>query len=121
MVKRNLIIFLFPALMVLAGCATVPKCPSVMALPGPEKSFEQFQADDAICRQWAAQQIGLSPQETINQNTASTSSSRLCAADVFSAIPGYAASGAIAVLIGRLHGDFYEANMASIIVLVPKA
>ncbi len=70
MMKRNLIIFLFVVLPVLGGCATIPKGPSVMALPGEGKSFEQFQADDAICRQWAAQQIGLSPQETANQNTA---------------------------------------------------
>jgi hypothetical protein len=70
MMKRNLIIFLFLALLVLAGCATVPRGPSVMALPGSGKTFEQFQADDAICRQWAAKQIGLSPQETISQNTA---------------------------------------------------
>jgi hypothetical protein len=41
-----------------------------MVLPPPNKPFEQFQAEDALCRQWAAQQIGLSPQETVNQNTA---------------------------------------------------
>lgn len=70
MMKRNLIIFLFLALLVLAGCATIPRGPSVMALPGAGKTFEQFQADDVICRQWAAKQIGLSPQETISQNTA---------------------------------------------------
>lgn len=70
MIKRNLIIFIFVVLLVLGGCATVPKGPSVMALPGPGKSFDQFQADDAICRQWAAQKIGLSPQETVTQNTA---------------------------------------------------
>jgi hypothetical protein len=73
MVKRNIIntiIFLSLALLMAAGCATVPRGPSVLALPGSGKTFEEFQADDAICRQWAAQQIGLSPQETVNQNTA---------------------------------------------------
>lgn len=52
------------------GCATIPTGPSVMALPGSGKSFEQFQADDAVCKQWAAQQIGQSPQTTANQNVA---------------------------------------------------
>ena len=66
----NIIVFLSLALVMVAGCATVPRGPSVMALPGAGKTFEQFQADDAICRQWAAQQIGLSPQETISKNTA---------------------------------------------------
>jgi outer membrane lipoprotein SlyB len=58
------------ALVVFSGCATLPTGPSVQVLPGPGKTFEQFQADDAACRQWAGQQIGISPQETVNQNTA---------------------------------------------------
>lgn len=45
----------------LAGCATVPSGPSVMVLPGTGKSFELFQADDGVCRQWAAQQVGITP------------------------------------------------------------
>ncbi len=42
--------------LLLAACATAPTGPSVMVLPGSEKPFEQFQADDTICRQWAARQ-----------------------------------------------------------------
>src|SRR3972149_2511234 len=45
----------------LTACATVPTGPSVMVLPGSGKNFEQFQADDAVCRQWAAQQTGTTP------------------------------------------------------------
>jgi hypothetical protein len=55
----------------LSGCATVPTGPTVMVLPGSGKTFQQFQAEDALCRQWARHQIGLSPQETVNQSTAS--------------------------------------------------
>ena len=72
MMKRRLNIFPFLTLLVIltiSGCATVPTGPSVSVMPGTGKSFEQFQADDAICRQWAAQQIGQSTQQTINQNT----------------------------------------------------
>jgi len=96
MVKRNLIIFiifLFSVLLALAGCATVPKGPSVLALPGSGKTFEQFQADDAICRQWAAQQIGLSPQETINQNTAT------------GAVAGTIIGAGLGAAIGSVSGD----------------
>ncbi len=63
----------FSSIMVLlavGGCATVPTGPSVMVLPTPGKPFEVFQAEEATCRQWAGQQIGLSPQETVNQNVA---------------------------------------------------
>lgn len=96
MVKRNIInifIFLSLALLTVAGCATVPKGPSVMALPGSGKTFEQFQADDAICRQWAAQQIGLSPQETINQNTAT------------GAVAGTIIGAGLGAAIGSTSGD----------------
>jgi hypothetical protein len=58
---------LFLAMVALSACATIPTGPSVLVLPGPGKPFEVFQADDAVCRQWAAQQIGMSPSETTNQ------------------------------------------------------
>jgi outer membrane lipoprotein SlyB len=58
------------ALLALCGCATLPTGPSVRVMPGQGKTFEQFQADDAVCRQWAGQQVGISPQEAANQNTA---------------------------------------------------
>lgn len=67
-IVRRFISFL--ALLALGGCATIPTGPSVRVLPGPGKTIEQFQVEDEICRQWAGQQIGISPQETVNQNAA---------------------------------------------------
>lgn len=58
------------ALAAVTGCVYVPTGPSVMVLPGSGKSFEQFQVDDAVCRRWAGSQIGLSTQDTVNQNVA---------------------------------------------------
>jgi hypothetical protein len=49
--------------LLLTACATVPTGPSVMVLPGNGKHFEQFQADDALCRQWALQQTGATPNQ----------------------------------------------------------
>jgi hypothetical protein len=66
--KRNLISL---AAVVLGGCVTAPTGPSVLVLPAPGKTFERFQTDDMICRQWAAQQSGSSAQEMANRNTAS--------------------------------------------------
>ena len=51
------------AALLLTACATVPTGPSVMVLPGNGKDFEQFQTDDAVCRQWALQQTGATPNE----------------------------------------------------------
>jgi hypothetical protein len=50
----------------LSGCATMPIVPNVMALPGVEKSLEQFHAEDSFCRQWAAQRA----QETVDSASA---------------------------------------------------
>jgi len=56
--------------LLLTGCATIPGGPSVMVLPGAGKSFEQFQAEDFVCRQWAAQQIGITPGQVSAGGTA---------------------------------------------------
>jgi OmpA family protein len=45
----------------LGGCATVPSGPSVMVLPGTGKTFEQFQADDVVCRQFASRSVETTP------------------------------------------------------------
>ena len=50
------------AALVVAACASIPTGPNVLVLPGNGKSFEQFQTDDAVCRQWSAQQTGTSVQ-----------------------------------------------------------
>jgi outer membrane biogenesis lipoprotein LolB len=47
--------------LLLTACATVPTGPSVLVLPGTGKNFEQFQVDDDMCRQWALQQTGMTP------------------------------------------------------------
>lgn len=51
-----------PVVLALAGlvgaCAYMPTGPSVMALPGTGKSFDQFRADDGNCRQYAFEQSG---------------------------------------------------------------
>jgi hypothetical protein len=68
--RRRWILLLGGAVVVLGGCATLPTGPSVMVLPAPGKPFEQFQAEDATCRQWAAQQFGAPPGTPATQNTA---------------------------------------------------
>jgi hypothetical protein len=78
----------------LSGCATIPSGPSVAVMPGAGKSFEAFQTDDAVCRQWAHQQMGgMAPDETFNQNTTS------------GAILGAIIGGGLGVAIGAAAGD----------------
>ena len=56
--------------LLVAACTTVPSGPSVMVLPGTGKSFDQFQVDDVVCRQWAAQQTGITPGQSSVGSTA---------------------------------------------------
>jgi hypothetical protein len=47
------------AVLLLGACASVPPSgPSVLVLPGSNKSFEQFRADEQDCRQYASAQLG---------------------------------------------------------------
>ncbi len=43
---------------ILAACTTIPTGPSVLVLPGTNKTFDQFRADDLQCRHFALEQIG---------------------------------------------------------------
>ena len=81
------------AVLALTGCATLPTGPSVRVLPGQGKTFEEFQADDAVCRQWAGQSIGTSPQEKVNQSTAT------------GAVVGTAIGAGAGALIGAAAGN----------------
>jgi hypothetical protein len=92
MKKHIGIIFSSLAVLALSGCATFPEGPSVRVLPGQGKSFEQFQEDDAACRQWAGQSIGVSPQETVNRDAAT------------GAIVGTAVGAGVGALLGAATG-----------------
>ena len=58
MPKSRKNIFLLSILILISGCTTMPSGPSVMAMPGTGKSFEEFRGDDAYCKQYAYEQIG---------------------------------------------------------------
>src|SRR5262245_18798106 len=75
------------------GCVTVPAGPSVMVLPGSGKLFEQFQADDALCRQWAYQQCGITPGDAAVQS------------GVTSAVLGTAIGAGLGAAIGAAAGN----------------
>lgn len=78
----------------LAGCASVPNGPDVMALPGSGMSFDQFRADDYDCQGYARQATGLPP----TQQAASDSA-------VNSAAIGTMVGAAAGALIGAASGN----------------
>src|SRR6266436_2813618 len=89
------------AVLLLSACATIPTGPTVMVLPGNGKSFEQFQGDDVICRQWALQQTGTT---TGSASTDSAVSGAALGAAAGSPATGAAAGAGIGLLGGTAVG-----------------
>jgi len=71
--RRLLMLSLVVLMAALTACATYPTGPSVMSHPGTGKSFEQFRIDDAVCRQFAFEQVGGVTGQQAAQNAAVTS------------------------------------------------
>src|SRR5262249_11824943 len=100
-------IVLIGALLLPAGCATVPTGPSVMVLPGSGKNFEQFQADDGVCRQWALQQTGTTPNQAGTTNAVTGATVGTVVGAALGAAIGAAAGGpALGAAIGAATGFF---------------
>ncbi len=104
-------------LLALSACATIPAGPSVRVLPGPGKPFEVFQSDDSVCRQWAAQQAGIAPNDATGQTLAGGAAiGTLLGAGLGAAIgstSGHAGAGAaIGAASGLLAGTVIAADPA---------
>jgi len=91
--KRTTKIISLLVLLTLGGCATLPTGPSVRVLPTPGKPFEQFMAEDALCRDWANRQIGQNPQEMSDRNT------------VTGAVVGTAIGAGVGAALGAASGN----------------
>jgi len=77
----------------LGACTVMPTGPDVTALPGAGKSFDQFRADDASCRQYASQQVG-----------GMTSGQAAAGSELGSAALGTALGAAAGAALGGGHG-----------------
>lgn len=86
-------IYALTAALFIAGCTVIPEGPSVRALPGKDKSSEQFRNDDTYCRQLALEQSG---GKTPDQNAVDSG--------VRSAALGTVVGAAAGAVIGGHHG-----------------
>lgn len=107
--------------LVLGACAVAPPAgPSVMALPGKDKSFEAFQQDDAVCRQYASQQIGNSSpaaaatQSAVNSAAVGTVVGAAAGAAIGAAAGNPALGAAIGGGSGLLFGSAAGVNAAQL-------
>ena len=104
------------ALVVLGGCVTVPTGPAVRVMPGTQKSWEQFQADEVSCRQYAYDSIGGPNAGQPGQNAAASDAAvaaaiGAAAGAALGAVTGQAGHGAaIGAGTGLLFGSAAGAN-----------
>jgi hypothetical protein len=105
--KRIFAITPLAGLMALAGCVVLPPPgPSMQALPGSRSSFEQFQADDLACRQFATAQIGgRSANESAQESQAGSAiAGTALGAAAGAALGGSSEAAAVGAGIGLLTG-----------------
>ena len=58
--------------LLLSACATRPTGPSVMAMPGSTKTFDQFRLDDMDCRSYASEQTGGRDGDSVSSDSGVT-------------------------------------------------
>ena len=101
------------AMLALAGCVSVPTGPSVMAMPGSNKTYDQFRADQAQCEQYAQEAIGGAAQSTQNNTVGSAAvgtavgavAGALIGAATGRAGAGAAIGGGAGLLVGSAAGS----------------
>jgi len=105
----------------LAGCAVAPPTgPSVMALPAKDKSFADFQQDDASCRQFASVQTGgaapaaAAQQSAVNSAAAGTLVGAAAGAAIGAAAGNPALGAAVGAGSGLLVGSAAGADAAQL-------
>jgi len=100
-------------LLTAGGCTTMPSGPGVLVLPGSAKSFDQFRADDAACRQFAFAQAGGAKPDQIAADSGVRSAAVGAAVG---AIAGVAMGGhdgaAVGAGVGLLAGSLAGAGAA---------
>jgi len=112
--SRATLLALIVLTLALAGCAVAPTGPGVMTLPGTGKSFDEFRADDSVCRQFANEQVnGLTPQQAAT-NTAVTGGAvgTAVGAAAGALIGGTAAAAGIGAGAGLLMGSLAGGSVA---------
>ncbi len=107
-------LLLVAAPFVLAACVSMPEGPSVMVLPGSGMSFEQFRQDDALCRQYAAEQIGQSAEGAATQSTVSSAAVGTAVGAVAGAVIGGRRGAGVGAGTGLVVGSMSGAGTAQV-------
>ncbi len=106
---KKTVVIASAAMVLLAACTPAPQGPTVPVMPGPNKPFQVFQEDQAVCNQYAQQVIGPAQQELQNQQIGSAIIGTALGAGIGAAAGG-GQGAAIGAGAGALAGTAYGAN-----------
>jgi hypothetical protein len=98
--------------LLLSGCAQTPMGPTVQVMPGPGKSFDAFQFDQAGCRQFADQSVAGQAQNANNRAVGAAALTTVVGAGLGAAIGGGRGAG-IGAASGALGGTGIGAMSSS--------
>src|SRR5487761_1894411 len=102
--------------MLLAGCVMLPTAPTIMALPGSQKGFDQFRSDEATCRDYAQAAVSGPGQASVNNaaaNAAVGTALGAAAGAIIGSASGQAGPGAaLGAGTGLLFGSAAGGNVA---------
>ena len=88
----------------LGGCASLPGGPSVMALPGTGKNFNEFRASDLQCRAYASQLIGVTSDDPAVRNALVGTAVGAAAGAAIGGQQGAGIGAGAGVLVGSVAG-----------------
>ena len=101
----------------LAACVTVPPGPSQPSLPGRGKAWDQFQADDASCRQVAATRGGVPSEAAVSAGVGSAAVGTVIGAAIGGLLgggEGAAVGAGMGLFTGSVVGTGYAQGAAAV-------
>ena len=102
------------ALLMFSGCMTTgPIGPRVAVMPAPGKPFEVFAAEEHLCRQYAEQSIGLSPDAAASKNFAGSAVAGAAIGTVAGALLGGREGAPVGAAVGLVAGSSAGSNQAA--------
>lgn len=99
---------LVPALL-LSACATEPLGPTVAVMPAPNKPFDVFQTDQAVCKQFASDQVRGGAEQSNNQQVGTAVLGTLLGAGLGAALGG-GRGAAVGAGVGAVGGTAVGAS-----------
>jgi len=108
-------VFCCSVLFVVTGCVTnVPMGPRVAVMPAPGKPFDLFVTEEHMCRQYAEQAIGSSPNDVASKNAVGTAAAGVAIGTAAGALLGGGHEGAATgAAVGLLAGSAAGTDQAA--------